>query len=162
MAKHAISQRNVTPLPAIPLQPTADQSPLRVGFRLVPASIGRPGNVQTVYIQCPTWCHVDHVEVREIAVEDITHYGPGGGLQIADMSDDLTSLIDLYVNIISDPAAAEPGMRAAHLVVANAGPHDAHLSDAQASELVANLRRLADDVEQAQQVVRAANRGEGV
>lgn len=128
------------------------------GFELVPASIGRPGNVQTVWVQCPrVWCRVNHVENREVAVEDITHYGPGTGMQVPTMTDDTTAVFEWYVNITSDPASEDPRMRAAHLIVADGSADDAHLDDAQAVEFIAELRRLADDVEAALVTVRAAN-----
>lgn len=149
----------ITTLPAIPLQPTAVSS-LRVGYRLVPASIGRPGNVQTVYIQCPTWCHVDHAEVREVAVEDITHYGPGAFVQVPDMNDDDTAAFEWYVNVTSDPSASDPRLREAHLAVSDgASALDANLTDEQAEQLAGELERFAAEVRRALQVVRAANRG---
>jgi hypothetical protein len=125
---------------------------------LVPASIGRPGRVQTVHVPCPSWCHVDHVENREVAVEDITHYGPGGGVQVPDMSDDSTAVLEWYVNIIADPAASDPRLRAAHLVVADgASANDAHLSEEQAEELAGDLERLAADIRRALAVCRATD-----
>ncbi|MHC3450807.1 DUF6907 domain-containing protein [Streptomyces prasinus] len=135
---------------------TAPATP--VTSRLVPASIGRPGRVQTVHLACPAWCHVDHVEVREVAVEDVTHYGPGGGLQVPDMSDDSAAVLEWYVNLISDPASADPRMRAAHLVVADgASANDAHLTEAQGEELADQLERLAADIRAALAVCRMAN-----
>ncbi|MFF0166773.1 DUF6907 domain-containing protein [Streptomyces prasinus] len=127
--------------------------------RLVPASIGRPGNVQTVWIQCPTdWCHVDHAEVREVAVEDITHYGPGGGIQVPDMSDDSTAVLEWYVNLTADPASQDPRMRAAHLVVADGtSANDAHLTEAQGEELAVELERMAADIRQALRTCRLTN-----
>ncbi|MFL4904858.1 DUF6907 domain-containing protein [Streptomyces sp. MMS24-I2-30] len=125
--------------------------------RLVPASIGRPGRVQTVYVSCPSWCVVDHVENREVAVEDVTHYGPGSFVQVPTMLDDSVAVHEWYVNVISDPAHEDARMRAAHLVVSNAGPDDAHLSEAQALELAGELERMAGEIRQALRVCRAAN-----
>ncbi|MER5843222.1 hypothetical protein ABT099_23580 [Streptomyces prasinus] len=141
-----------------PVSVSASSVTAGVAPRLVPASIGRPGNVQTVWIQCPSWCHVDHAEVREVAVEDITHYGPGGGLQVPDMGDDSTAVHEWYVNLTADPASSDPRMRAAHLVVADgASANDAHLTDEQAEELADELERMAADVRAALAVCRAAN-----
>ncbi|MFV0136358.1 DUF6907 domain-containing protein [Streptomyces sp. HMX87] len=166
MTTNSISQHVAALSGAIPQQPTAATvhpfpAAAPAAPRLVPASIGRPGNVQTVWLQCPTWCHVDHAEVREVAVEDVTHYGPGGGLQVPDMSDDSTAVLEWYVNITSDPASSDPRLRAAHLVVADgATANDANLTDDQAEELAAELERLAADIRHALRVVRASNRGE--
>jgi hypothetical protein len=123
----------------------------------VPASVGRPGRVQTIHIECPSWCIVDHVENREVAVEDITHYGPGAFVQVPTMDDDLTARHELYVNIMSDPVSDDPRMRAAHLVVSNASPDDAHLTEAQSEELADELVRMAKDIRAALRVCRAAN-----
>ncbi|MFI8303704.1 DUF6907 domain-containing protein [Streptomyces sp. NPDC085927] len=145
-------------LPSIPVQPSPNVSPLPTGSRLVPASIGRPGRVQTVYISCPVWCHVDHAEVREVAVEDVTHYGPGGGIQVPDMGDDSTAVLEWYVNLMADPVASDPRMRAAHLVVADgASANDAHLTNEQAEELANELERLAADIRSSLQICRASN-----
>lgn len=129
--------------------------------RFVPATIGRPGRVQTVLVTCPSWCVVDHAENREVAVEDITHYGPGAFVQVPTMDDDLTSLHEMYVNIISDPASEDPRMRAAHLVVSNGGPHDAHLTDAQGEGLADELVRMATDIRAALRTCREANQAAG-
>ena len=143
----------------LPSTASVSASPVTAGVvpRLVAASIGRPGRVQTVYIECPTWCHVDHLENREVAVEDITHYGPGGGLQVPTMLNDDYAVHEWYVNIISDPADADPRMRAAHLVVANGSPNDAHLTDEQGEELAVELERMAADIRAALAVCRTAN-----
>lgn len=125
--------------------------------RLVPASIGRPGCVQTVYIECPAWCVVDHAENREVAIEDITHYGPGAFVQVPSMLDDSTTVHEWYVNITADPASSDPRMRNAHLVVSNAGPDDAHLTEEQAEELAGELERMAAEVRASLAVCRSAS-----
>lgn len=126
--------------------------------RLVPASIGLPGRAQPVHIWCPSWCVVNHAENREVAVEDITHYGPGSFFTVPTMADDATAAHEMYVNITSDPAHEDPRMRAAHLVVANGSPEDAHLTDDQGEELAGELERVAAEIRQALRVCRAANR----
>lgn len=131
---------------------------IRSGFGWVPATIGLPGHTQTVLIECPTaWCTVNHAEVREVAVEDITHYGPGSWFGIPSMLDDATAAHEMYVNVTSDPASADPRMRAAHLVVANGSPNDAHLTDEQGEELACELERVAGEIRQALAVCRASN-----
>ncbi|WP_408997670.1 DUF6907 domain-containing protein [Streptomyces scabiei] len=125
--------------------------------RLVPASIGRPGRVQTAWITCPTWCTVDHVENREVALEDVTHYGPGPFVQVPTLLDDSTAVHEWYVNITSDPASDDPRMRAAHLVVSAASPDDAHLTEEQGEELASELIRMGTEIRQALRTCRAAN-----
>jgi hypothetical protein len=148
-----------TSVPAVPAQAPATPvtSSAAVGHRLVPASIGRPGRVQTAWIPCPSWCVVSHVENREVALEDVTHYGPGSFVQVPSMLDDSSSVHEWYVNITSDPASGDARMRAAHLVVSSASPDDAHLTEAQGEELAAELERMAAEIRQALAVCRAAN-----
>lgn len=132
--------------------------PVSPAPRLVPATIGRPGRTQTVWIECPTaWCTVNHVENREVAVEDVTHYGPGGSLQVLTLLDDESSCHEWYVNLTSDPAHEDPRMRAAHLVVSNASAVDAHLTPDMGDDLADLLDRLAGDVRRAVRVARLAN-----
>ena len=125
--------------------------------RLVPALIGLPGRAQRVWIACESWCVVNHSEVREVAVEDVTHYGPGSFFTVPTMEDDSTAAHEMYVNIMSDPASVDPRMRAAHLVVANGSPKDAHLTEAQGEELAGELERVAAEIRQALAVCRRAN-----
>lgn len=125
--------------------------------RLVPATIGRPGRVQTVYIPCASWCVVNHAENREVAIENVTHYGPGSFVQVPSLLDDSTAVHEWYVNITSDPANKDPRMQAAHLVVSNAGPDDAHLTGAQGEELANELERMATDIREALRVCRLSN-----
>ncbi|WP_060905366.1 DUF6907 domain-containing protein [Streptomyces scabiei] len=133
------------------------ESAVSVAPRLVPASIGRPGRVQTVWIQCFAWCTVDHVENREVALEDVTHYGPGPFVQVPTLLDDSTAVHEWYVNIMSDPASDDPRMRAAHLVVSAASPEDAHLTEEQGEELAAELIRMGTEIRQALRTCRLAN-----
>ena len=141
MANHAISTPAVRP-----------------GFGWVPATIGRPDSTQTVLVECPTaWCTVDHLEIREVAVEDITHYGPGTFFGVPDMSDDSTDMHEMYVNITADPAHGDPRMRAAHLVVANGHPEDAHLTVEQGYELADALVRTAAEIRQALRTCERSN-----
>ncbi|MFM9790134.1 DUF6907 domain-containing protein [Streptomyces turgidiscabies] len=68
-----MTTNNVHPLPAI-----------KPGHRLVPALIGRstdPGTI--VYIECPTWCTVDHVASSSVFLEDINHEGEHRGMSLS-------------------------------------------------------------------------------
>lgn len=92
-----------------------------------------------------------------MALEDVTHYGPGGGLQVLTMLDGATSGHEWYVNLTSDPVHEDPRMRAAHLVVSNATAVDAHLTADMGDEFADLLESLAADVRRAVRVARAAN-----
>ncbi|NJP75673.1 hypothetical protein HCJ99_33895, partial [Streptomyces sp. C1-2] len=45
------------------------------GYRFVQALVGRDDTVQTVIVECPTWCVTDHVADRALFLEDINHTG---------------------------------------------------------------------------------------
>ena len=148
-----------TVLPAPAASREASVTPeLPAGHRLVPALIGRPGRAQLVHLPCPTaWCTVNHAEIREVAVEDVTHYGPGAWFLVPTMLDDSTAAHEMYVNLTSDPAHEDPRMQAAHLVVANGSPEDAHLTEEQVEELAAELERVASEIRRALALCRASN-----
>ncbi|MHC3471194.1 DUF6907 domain-containing protein [Streptomyces sp. 7R007] len=46
----------------------------RSGHRIVPATVGKAGSEQTIYVECPAWCTVDHTK-RVAFAEDISHDG---------------------------------------------------------------------------------------
>lgn len=80
MAQSAISQ-HIAALTGVPFQP---QPAVKPGHRLVPALIGRstePGTV--VYIECPSWCIVDHVAEKTAFLEDINHQGERAAMDFA-------------------------------------------------------------------------------
>lgn len=55
-----------TPMPSVP----------RPGYRFVPALIGRstdPGVI--AYVECPSWCTVDHIAQHSSYLEDVNHEG---------------------------------------------------------------------------------------
>ncbi|MBD9725119.1 hypothetical protein PV755_15365 [Streptomyces caniscabiei] len=77
MANHAISQ-HIAALAGIPKQSTAAPvlplPAVKPGHRLVPATVGLPGSVQTIWIECADWCVTDHTQSVGF-VEDINHEG---------------------------------------------------------------------------------------
>lgn len=115
--------------------------------RFVPASVGRPGRVQTVLVSCPTWCVLDHVSERVVAVEDVSHRGAVSFAQVPTMGDDHYSAFELYAQLYSDPASADPRMRTAAVVITD-GSNDAYLTpdmaDATAEELIAFAMRMKE------------------
>ncbi|MEU9557371.1 DUF6907 domain-containing protein [Streptomyces fumanus] len=61
--------------------PTSALPALRPGFRLVPVPVGREGNAQTAWVECPDWCVTDHSERVEF-IEDVNHNGQAASLSI--------------------------------------------------------------------------------
>jgi hypothetical protein len=115
--------------------------------RLVPARIGRPGRVQTVHVACEPWCVLDHLDERQVAVEDISHRGAPDCVQVSTMTDDFYSAFEMYAQLYSDPASEDPRMRVAAVVVTD-GSRDAYqtpeMADETADELIAFAMRLKE------------------
>lgn len=113
--------------------------------RFVPASIGRPGRVQTVHLACEPWCVLDHLADRQVAVEDVSHRGAPDHTQVPTMGDDSYSAFEIYAQLYSDPASADPRMRVAAVVVTD-GSTDAYqtpdMADETADELIAFAMRM--------------------
>lgn len=132
---------------------------LSPGYRLVPASIGRPGRVQTAWIPCPHFCVLDHVAERQVAVEDISHRGAPDHAQVPSMDDDLYSAFEVYAQLYSDPVSEDPRLRVAAVVVTD-GSRDAYqtpeMADETADELIAFALRLKAAAGVAREAIQAA------
>ncbi|SDN81220.1 DUF6907 domain-containing protein [Streptomyces wuyuanensis] len=150
-------------LPGIPAQPSPEQAAdaISAQTRLVPAKVGQSGRVQTVYIECPTWCVVDHAD-RVNYLEDVMHYSDFDVVQVATRTDDDLAHSAMMLNISSDPAAREPWRRSAHLVVNTTGSaSDAYLTPALAEELADDLIAFAAQLRHKARQVRLLNQAEG-
>ncbi|MCX4592353.1 hypothetical protein OG819_22250 [Streptomyces sp. NBC_01549] len=97
---------NVTPFPAI-----------TPGYQLVPAKVGRRNATSAiVYIECPTWCVVDHVGEPEVSVEDITH--STNDTSIVTHSLDSRGIVHVLMAMLkTDPTAEDTRLREAHIVL---------------------------------------------
>lgn len=130
-----------------------------VTTRFVPASIGRPGRVQTVLLPCPSWCVLDHLAERQVAVEDVSHRGAPDHAQVPTMGDDFYSAFEVYTQLYSDPASDDPRMRVAAVVVTD-GSRDAYLTpdmtDETADELIVFALRMKEMASVARQANQAA------
>lgn len=127
--------------------------------RFVPASIGRPGRVQTVHVACDDWCVLDHVAERVVAVEDVTHRGGVDHVQVPTMGDEPYSAFELYCQLYADPASDDPRMRVAAVAVTD-GSNDAYLTpdmaDETADELIAFAIRMKGAARMARAAIQAA------
>jgi len=147
-------------LPSIPRQP---QAPVveTAAPRLVPAKVGPLGRVQTVYIPCPEWCVVDHMD-RTANLDDVMHYSDGDIVQVSTLTDDVNAHSEMYANISVDPTAADPRLRAAHLVINNgASPNDAYLTPDMADELADEMIAFASQLRAKARIVRLHNQAGG-
>lgn len=124
--------------------------------RLVPASIGRPGRVQTVHLPCPAWCVLDHVAERVVAIEDISHRGAPDFAQVPTLLDDHYSAFEVYSQLYSDPVSDDPRTRVAALVVTD-GSRDAYLTPDMADETADDLIAFAMRLKEMAGIARLAN-----
>lgn len=129
------------------------------GSRFVPASVGRPGRIQTVHIACDDWCVLDHVAERVVVVEDVSHRGDVDHVQVPTMGDDLYSAFELYCQLYSDPMSDDPRMRVAAVVVTD-GSNDAYqtpdMADETADQLIAFAMRMKGAARMARAAIQAA------
>lgn len=148
-------------LPSIPTQPQpAEASPLQPGYRLVPAKIGRTNATSViVWIQCPTWCTEDHVAEGQVAVEDITHYSDASSVSTCSFVK-RGIVHDLYASVQADPAANDPRLKAAHVVVDDGGAEMAHLTPEMTEKLADELIGFASELRHLARTARQANRAE--
>lgn len=131
------------------------------GHRLVPARVGRPGNVQTIGIPCPEWCSQDHVDDWQYDVEDIEHYGPMFGVQVPTVLDEDTALYEWFGRVNSEPGSHDPRLRGTYVLVGDCSREDARLTpdmtDALADELIAFALRLRAAARTAREANQAAS-----
>jgi hypothetical protein len=135
-----------------PIAPEASVTPPP---RFVPASVGRPGRVQTVGVTCPAWCVLDHVAERVVAVEDISHRGAPDHAQVPTMSDDFYSAFEVYSQLYSDPPSDDLRMRVAAVVVTD-GSREAYLTPDMADEAADELIAFALGVKEKARIARLA------
>lgn len=141
---------NVHPFPAI-----------KPGHRLVPATIGRSGHTQVVYIECPTaWCTQDHVADRQVAIEDVDHYSSIVGWSVDSMLDPGTAVHELYVRVHSDPSHELPELRTAHVLLGNGAPFDSYLTPDAADEAADELAAFVAKIRAAARTARLHNQHE--
>ena len=148
-------------VPAIPAlvspQPPVAAS-LTPGMRLVPARVGRPGSVQTVYVECPSWCTQDHVEDWQYDMEDIEHTGARFSVEVPTMTGD-EALYEWYGRVSSDPWSSDVRMRSAHVLVGDCSREDARLTPDMTDELADRVIAYGLELRAAARVARQASQG---
>jgi hypothetical protein len=130
---------------------------LTPGYRLVPATIGRPGQTQVAWIECPMWCQHDHLADREVAIEDIDHYSPTGGWSVGSILDPDTAIHELYARVHSDPTHPDERLRTAHVLLGNGAPFDSYLTPDDADQAADELIKFAAQIKAAARTARLHN-----
>lgn len=107
--------------------------------RIVPAVVG--GN--RIYVECPSFCTVDHVASPEGHIEDVWHGGDYAHLNVPRLgkSPDLLAFARLGI----DPASSDPAKRTAFVFVDDGG-EGYEMSPAQADTFADNLERFAAEI----------------
>lgn len=155
-------------LPGIPSQPAAADQPQptasrayplpmpKPGSRFVPAALGKPGEQVIVHIQCDLWCTQDHVANWVHHAEDIDHWGDDDANWDTDcMTRPGDRMLSLDARLHSDPVAADPRLRAAHVLMDDGSTQvflTPEMADKTADDLIAmaaQLRHLAQRARQA-------------
>lgn len=120
----------------------------RPGYQLVPALIGKPEASIFTPIECPTtWCTEDHVDEHVRNIEDVMHIGQAANLRVPSFAPGTATPISLHAEVQSDPVAADPRLRAAHIVIQDGGGStychlDEDMTDSVADQLVAFASEL--------------------
>lgn len=146
------------PVPAVPTTSAASVTPtVAPGHRLVPAAIGRRSEVpQIVWVECPVWCTENHLDFGQVAVEDIVHSSTAEHVGIGSfLSQHL--VFELYASVKSDPAATDPRLRRAHVVLDDGSGEDAFQTPEMVDEAADGLIAFAMRMKAAARVARQAN-----
>jgi len=141
-----------------PVSPQSLVASLAPGMRLAPARVGRPGHVQTIHIECPTWCTQNHVEDWQYDMEDIEHTGARFSVEVPTMTGD-EALYEWYGRVSSDPWSSDVRMRSAHVLVGDCSREDARLTPDMTDELADRVIAYGLELRAAARVARQASQG---
>lgn len=142
-----VPRTNVTPFPAV-----------APGHHLAPVAIGAPGpKQQIVFVPCPDWCTTSHVDNYVHFLEDLDHTGDELAVHIPSFFNGDKPVYSLAASVGCDPMSRDEQMRAAHVIVGDAGSVDAYLTPDMASEVAADLRRLAAKLDEHARTARLHN-----
>ncbi|MEU1071892.1 MULTISPECIES: hypothetical protein [unclassified Streptomyces] len=112
------------------------QPSLSPGVRLVPALV----HGQRVWLECESWCVLDHVAENERHLEDVAHAGPMTDLVVPGGEPDYRLLA--HACLWSDNFAPRPEDRVP-VVVIDDGSEGHHLSPGEAEEFADRLIAFA-------------------
>jgi hypothetical protein len=137
----------VTPFPAI-----------EPGHHLAPLALGAPGPDQKiVFVPCPDWCTTNHVSEWVHFIEDANHTGDVFAVEVGSFFNGDKPVYTLNTAVASDPMSSDPLMRAAHVIVGDAGSVDAYLTPDMAAETADGLRQLAAKLDEHARTARLHN-----
>jgi hypothetical protein len=127
-------QPPATPEPADQAAPLTDK-------RIVPAMV----DGQYVYLECPTWCAIDHVRENQKFLVDVWHSGPFADLE-SPRRDSTPGLL-AYARLGADPFSSNEAMRKPFIFVEDGSSAEGSYMDAEHAEQFAdNLVAFAEKV----------------
>lgn len=128
------------------------------GHRLAPVGIGAPGPDQKiVFVPCPDFCVTNHLTSWVHFIEDLDHTGEELAVHVPSFFNGDKPVYTLSTSIGCDPMSKDPQMRAAHVIVGDAGSVDAYLTPDMADETAAGLERLAAKLRENSRTARLHN-----
>jgi hypothetical protein len=128
------------------------------GHHLAPLAIGAPGPKQRVlYGECPDFCTEDHVENFVHFLDDVAHHGKAFTVSVPSFLIPDAAVFQWAVQVSSDPAATDAQLREAHVVIEGDTGIDAYLTPSMANGVAADLRKLADKLDEAARTARLHN-----
>jgi hypothetical protein len=96
-----------------------------------------------IYVECPDWCTVDHVDENANHVEDVWHAGDYADLEASRING--RSDLVAFARIGVDPQSNDPDMRNPFVVVDDGG-EGFYMTPEQADQFAANLDAFADRI----------------
>lgn len=111
------------------------------GKRIVPALI----DGSSVYLDCPTWCTIDHVRDNQKFLEDVWHSGPFADLETPRRGN--TPGLMAYARIGLDPFSRDDEMRRPFIFVEDGNSAEGSYMEAEHAETFAdNLIAFAEKI----------------
>lgn len=108
-----------------------------------------------IFVECPEFCTVDHVDEGANHVEEIWHAGDYADLNVPNMTGK-TSLL-AFARLGVDEQATEPGMRTPFIVV-DEGRDGFYLTPQQADEFADNLNAFASRIREMARVAKGESK----
>jgi hypothetical protein len=130
---------------------------IKPGHRLVPARIETSTSSIVIHLECPFWCTEDHLDEPVRAVEDVMHRGDTASVHVPTFGYGAYP-VQMHAWVESDPVAADPQFRAAHIAIGDAsGDEGSHLTPDMADKLADDLITLASSLRSLARTARLHN-----
>lgn len=131
------------------------------GHHLAPVAVGAPGSEQKiVFLPCPDFCITNHVAGWVHFIEDVDHTGEEFAVHVPSFFNEGKPVYSLSVAVGSDSMSSDAKLREAHVIIGDEGSVDAYQTPEMAEATAADLRKLADKLDEAARTARLHNQHE--